>query len=85
MKAGYPKSFEEVIYEANSRPVEESHYLREATLSPPRTLNLGCGLKHLPKAVNLDQYPGVNPDVVHNLNETPWPFVDGSVFRSVGV
>jgi len=42
-----------------------------------RSLNLGCGLKHLPEAVNLDQYPGVNPDVVHNLNETPWPFADG--------
>ncbi len=42
-----------------------------------RTLNLGCGLKRLEGAVNLDLCAEVNPDVVHDLNRTPWPFPDG--------
>jgi len=38
------------------------------------TLNLGCGLKHLPDAVNLDLSPDAAPDVVHDLDDAPWPF-----------
>jgi predicted SAM-dependent methyltransferase len=45
-------------------------------------LNLGCGLKHLPEAVNLDITPDTNPDVVHDLNKLPWPFADNR-FREV--
>jgi hypothetical protein len=41
------------------------------------TLNLGCGLKKLPNAVNLDRVADVNPDVVHDLDKAPWPFADG--------
>lgn len=41
-------------------------------------LNLGCGRKKLVGAVNLDITPDTNPDVVHNLNETPWPFPDNT-------
>ncbi|HEY0404501.1 MAG TPA: methyltransferase domain-containing protein [Pyrinomonadaceae bacterium] len=39
-------------------------------------LNLGCGLRHLPDAVNLDITPATNPDIVHDLNRLPWPFPD---------
>jgi len=45
-------------------------------------LNLGCGLKHEPDAVNLDITPATNPDVVHDLNRFPWPFPDNH-FREV--
>jgi SAM-dependent methyltransferase len=41
-----------------------------------RSLNLGCGHKHLPEAVNLDMTPLTNPDVLHDLNQLPWPFPD---------
>ncbi len=37
-------------------------------------LNLGCGKKPEPHAVNLDITPTTSPDVVHDLNVTPWPF-----------
>lgn len=50
-----------------------------ATVSPtvvPDTLNLGCGRKPDPGAVNLDLTPDTNPDVVHDLNIRPWPFPD---------
>jgi SAM-dependent methyltransferase len=41
-------------------------------------LNLGCGVKPLPDAVNLDISPNVRADVVHDLNVTPWPFEAGT-------
>jgi SAM-dependent methyltransferase len=46
------------------------------------TLNLGCGLKHVPEAVNLDITRETQPDVVHDLNQTPWPLPDNH-FREV--
>lgn len=46
------------------------------------TLNLGCGLKHVTEAVNLDITPATNPDMVHNLDEVPWPLPDNH-FREV--
>lgn len=39
-------------------------------------LNLGCGNAHIPDAVNVDISDGCNPDVVHDLRITPWPFPD---------
>jgi SAM-dependent methyltransferase len=37
-------------------------------------LNLGCGRERREDAINLDRVAEVNPDVVHDLNEVPWPF-----------
>ena len=37
-------------------------------------LNLGCGQKQIEGAVNLDRVPAVRPDVVHDVDEFPWPF-----------
>lgn len=45
-------------------------------------LNLGCGRKHQPDAINLDIVPDTDPDVLHDLNEFPWPF-DSSRFTEV--
>jgi SAM-dependent methyltransferase len=45
-------------------------------------LNLGCGLKRVPEAVNLDITPETKPDVRHDLNQLPWPFPDNH-FREV--
>lgn len=44
-------------------------------------LNLGCGAKHRPDAVNLDVTPDSDPDVVHDLNIVPWPFADNRFDR----
>ena len=52
------------------------------TLLKRETLNLGCGLKHIPDALNLDITPDTNPDVVHDLNRLPWPF-PANQFREV--
>lgn len=46
------------------------------------SLNLGCGRKYLPEAINLDMLPETRPDVVHDLNQLPWPFPDDH-FREI--
>ena len=45
-------------------------------------LNLGCGHKHLPAAINLDLSPEVKPDILHDINRRPWPLPDNQ-FREV--
>jgi SAM-dependent methyltransferase len=45
-------------------------------------LNLGCGLRRIDGAVNLDVTRATGPDVLHDLNVRPWPFPDDS-FREV--
>jgi SAM-dependent methyltransferase len=44
-------------------------------------LNLGSGKKYDPEAVNLDITARTNPDVVHDLEVTPWPFEEGRFER----
>ncbi len=39
-------------------------------------LNLGCGRNYQGGWINVDLYPAVRPDVVHDLENFPWPFED---------
>lgn len=39
-----------------------------------KKLNLGCGEFKKEGYINLDYVPSLNPDVIHNLNEFPYPF-----------
>lgn len=43
-----------------------------------RGLNLGCGMAKRPGFVNLDSCDVVDPDVVWDLDEFPYPFEDNS-------
>lgn len=45
---------------------------------PARILHLGCGLKRIEGAVNVDLVASTGPDVVHDLDDRPWPFETGS-------
>jgi SAM-dependent methyltransferase len=42
----------------------------------PDRLNLGCGRKLMPYALNVDLNPCVGADLVHDLDRRPWPIVD---------
>jgi SAM-dependent methyltransferase len=39
-------------------------------------LNLGSGKRYDPEAVNLDITAATSPDVIHDLDDIPWPFED---------
>ena len=41
-------------------------------------LNLGSGFKRYPKFLNVDIFKECNPDVLHDLEKTPYPFKDNS-------
>jgi SAM-dependent methyltransferase len=41
-----------------------------------QNLNLGSGKKYDDRAINLDITEATNPDVVHDLEQVPWPFPD---------
>lgn len=42
-------------------------------------LNLGCGLNKIQGFVNVDKFDTCNPDIVMDLEATPWTFEDNSV------
>lgn len=42
-------------------------------------LNLGCGSDYLFEWINVDYYDTSKCDVVHNLEEFPWPWEDNSI------
>lgn len=42
-------------------------------------LNLGCGFRKKEGMINIDAFPNCRPDVVWDLNKTPWPWEDNSV------
>ena len=41
-------------------------------------LNLGAGKDLIPQAITVDFNSALTPDVVHDLNQFPWPFADNS-------
>ena len=56
---------------------EPSHY-RLHPSGPGEILDVGCGQAKYTGAVGVDISPDTAADVVHDLNQHPWPFADGS-------
>jgi len=48
-----------------------------------KTLDVGCGVNKVPGSVGMDANPAVHPDVVHDMNDLPWPFEPDSFDRVV--
>jgi len=46
-----------------------------------KVLNLGCGYKKMIGATNVDAYKVCDPDVLHDLNNFPYPWEDGEIDR----
>ena len=42
-------------------------------MSKPAILHLGCGNKKAPEAIGVDFNPKSQADIIHDLNEVPWP------------
>lgn len=47
-------------------------------MGPPRVLDLGCGNKKRPGALGIDFNDRTQADVIHNLNDFPYPLEDQS-------
>jgi ubiquinone/menaquinone biosynthesis C-methylase UbiE len=47
-----------------------------------RTLDVGCGIAKAPEAVGIDHDPRSQADVVHDLNNYPWP-LDSDTFDRI--
>jgi len=45
----------------------------------PVILNIGCGYKKFIGGINVDGYAACEPDILWNLNDTPFPWDDNSV------
>ena len=43
-----------------------------------KKLNLGCGFDKRPSWVNADHFPECEPDLLLNIESTPWPIADNS-------
>lgn len=52
---------------------------------PGIRLNLGCGALVIDGWVNVDNYEGPGIDLVHDLDDQPWPWADGSVEEIVAL
>jgi SAM-dependent methyltransferase len=45
----------------------------------PVVLNIGCGFRKHEEGINVDGFEACNPDVLWDLNKTPYPWDDNSV------
>lgn len=64
--------------ERDGTSMEQTHRsgVQESKLAGRTVLNLGCGSKHLPDALNVDLRNSAHPDIAHDLNSIPWPLPD---------
>lgn len=65
------------LFSSNAAPPAAPAYAH------PLKLNLGCGYHKLPGYLNVDMSGDSKPDLVMNLEATPWPFPDSSVTHIV--
>ena len=50
----------------------------------PSVLDIGCGINKTPGAVGMDVNPRTDADVIHDLDQLPYPFTDGEFDEIIG-
>jgi SAM-dependent methyltransferase len=58
--------------------MEASHKFVEQNAKPV-ILNLGCGFRKHEEGINVDGFAACEPDVLWDLNKTPFPWADNSI------
>src|SRR5258708_32253404 len=54
------------------------------TASSARVLDIGCGANKTPGAVGMDINPRTAADVIHDLDDLPYPFADDEFDEVIG-
>lgn len=49
-----------------------------------RVLDIGCGANKVPGAIGMDINPRTSADVIHDLDDLPYPFPDGQFDEVIG-
>jgi SAM-dependent methyltransferase len=55
-----------------------------ATEQLVRILDIGCGVNKVPGAIGMDANPRTNAEVIHDLDQPPYPFADNEFDEVVG-
>jgi SAM-dependent methyltransferase len=50
----------------------------------PRVLDIGCGTNKVPGAIGMDVNPRTAADVIHDLDDLPYPFADDEFDEVIG-
>lgn len=58
--------------------LSDPHRFDLVPTGPGEILDIGCGSAKTPGAVGLDISPDTDADIVHNLDELPYPIEDAS-------
>jgi len=58
------------VYPVNDRPIVYRNLTDRKYVAPK--LNLGCGFRHIANVLNLDSNPNCEPDVLCDMERTPW-------------
>ena len=64
------------VLDASAAPVVET--------PAPRVLDIGCGTNKLPGSLGMDINPRTAADIIHNLDDLPYPFDDDRFDEIIG-
>src|SRR5215813_767516 len=58
--------------------------VRRGDVRGPRVLDIGCGANKVPGAIGMDINPKTAADVIHDLDDLPYPFSDDEFDEVIG-
>jgi SAM-dependent methyltransferase len=57
---------------------------KKQSVSAKRVLDIGCGVNKVPGAIGMDINPHTAADVIHDLDDLPYPFADDEFDEVIG-
>jgi len=63
---------------------DRSHIGESVASARPLVLDIGCGTNKVPGAIGMDNNPRTSADVIHDLDDLPYPFDDDEFDEVIG-